>query len=346
VIGAVLLSLLALSGPEARAAPLTVRLTYGAGPRCPEAADFQAVVVARLGYDPFVESAPVHVLVRVEPRTGTEAGTIDGHIEWRDATGTWAGEQTFPSVSTDCARLVRTMGFALAVHLQLLAKMTSAPDAPAPAPAEAESSPEAPSATVAKQPLVATPSSREPTVTSATAVEPSPTRGPGPALALGTGPAVGFGMSSEPVLLGRLFGVVEWQRASLELAAVASLPTTTRRPDGAGFWQQHLLGSAAACAVAGRAAATQWNGCVVGAAGMIRMAGDHIDRPTSARVLLVEAGVRAGLRQELGRRAFVSAHADGLVNLTRWTATLDQVQVWTAPRFAGTLGIEVGVLFP
>ena len=40
-------------------------------------------------------------------------------------------------------------------------------------------------------------------------------------------------------------------------------------------------------------------------------------------------------RQGLGRRAFVSAHVDGLVNLTRWTATLDQVQVWTAPRAAG-----------
>ena len=52
------------------------------------------------------------------------------------------------------------------------------------------------------------------------------------------------------------------------------------------------------------------------------------------------------MRQGLGRRAFVSAHADGLVNLTRWTATLDQVPVWTAPRFAATLGVEAGVLFP
>lgn len=153
-------------------------------------------------------------------------------------------------------------------------------------------------------------------------------------------------MSSDPVLLARLFGVVRWQHVSLELAAIASLPATTRRADGAGFSQQHLLGSAAACATAAFAAAGQWNGCIVANAGAVRMAGDHIDQPTSARLPILEAGVRAGVRQTLGRRAFVSAHADGLVNLTRWTATLDQVPVWTAPRFAAALGVEAGVLFP
>ena len=106
--GVILLSLLALSEREARAAPLTVRLEYAAGPGCPDAADFKAVVIARLGYDPFIETARERVLVRIEPRT--EA--IDGHIEWRDANGKWVGEQAFPSVSTDCPRLVRAMGLA------------------------------------------------------------------------------------------------------------------------------------------------------------------------------------------------------------------------------------------
>ncbi len=337
--GAVLLSLLALSGREAHAAPLTVRLEYEAGPRCPGAPDFKAAVIARLGYDPFIESAPGQVLVRVTPRSGPPSGIIDGRIEWRDSTGTWAGEQTFPSVSTDCPHLVRTMGFALAVHIQLLERMTATSDASAVAPAEAGPPPEAPSATtMAKPPAAATPSLHAPTVASAAAGR-SPSGGP--SLALGTGPAVGFGMSSEPVLLARLFGVVGWQRVSIELAAVASLPSTTRRPDGAGFSQQHLLGSAAACATAGH-----WNGCVVGTAGTVRMAGDNIDHPTSASVLIAETGVRAGVRQPLGRRAFVSAHADGLVNLTRWTATLDQVPVWTAPRFAAAFGVDAGVLFP
>jgi len=122
---------------------------------------------------------------------------------------------------------------------------------------------------------------------------------------------------------------------------VASLPATTRRPDGAGFSQQHLLVNAAACA-----AVTRWNGCVVAGAGAVSMAGEDIDRPTSARVPVLQAGARAGVTQHLGQRMFLNAHVDGLINVTRWTATLDQVPVWTAPRFAAALGVDGGVRFP
>jgi len=331
--GAVLLSLLALSEREARAAPLEaraapliVRLEYAAGPGCPDAADFKAVVIARLGYDPFSETAPERVLVRIEPRTET----IDGRIEWRDVSGKWVGEQAFPSVSTDCPRLVRAMGLALAIQIQLLAKADAAPDANV-APAEAGSPPEAP-ATI--------PPPEAPTLPRAADVAPPPAGGPRPVFAIGAGPSVGLGMSSAPVMLARLFGTLAWQHISVELAAVVSLPATTRRADGAGFIQQHLLGGAAACA-----SVTRWNGCLVTNAGAVRMAGE-IDRPTSATVLVVQVGVRAGITQRLGRRTFLSAHADGLANLTRWTASLDQVPVWTAPRFAAALGVDAGVQFP
>jgi hypothetical protein len=332
--GAVLLSSLALSGADARAAPLTVRLDYAAGPGCPDAAEFKAVVIARLGHDPFVESAPDQVLVRIEPGERT----IDGRIEWRDANGQWAGEQTFPSVSTDCPRLVRVMGFALAVQIQLLAKAAAAPDSHVAAPAEAASPPEPPTAKPTQP--VATPAPPEGPTVAAAAGRPL-TPGPRPTFGVGAGPAVGFGMASAPVLLGRLFGVVAWPRVSVELGAVASLPATTRRADGAGFSQQHLLGSAAGCATA-----TRWNGCVVVNAGAVRMAGQNIDRPTSAIVPIVETGIRAGVVQRVGSRALLGAHAAGLVNVTRWTGTLDQVPVWTAPRFAGTLGIDAIVEFP
>jgi hypothetical protein len=42
---------------------------------------------------------------------------------------------------------------------------------------------------------------------------------------------------------------------------------------------------------------------------------------------------------------FLNAHLDGLTILTRWTAALDEVPVWTAPRFAAALGVDVGVRF-
>ena len=56
-------------------------------------------------------------------------------------------------------------------------------------------------------------------------------------------------------------------------------------------------------------------------------------------------GVRGsvGVVHPLGRRFFVGAHAEGLTNVSRWTATLDQVPVWTAPRFAAVLGVDVGI---
>jgi hypothetical protein len=335
-IGAVVLSLVALSAGEARAAPLTVRLDYVAGPGCPDAADFKAVVNARLGYDPFNEGAAERVLVRVEPRERT----IDGRIEWRDAGGKWTGEQAFPSVSSDCAHLVRAMGFALAVQIQLLAKANAAPDGSAAAATQTAPAPDAPTdRTVPKQPVPVQPL-KEPIVASRAAPG-SPAGTSRPVFAMGAGPSVGLGLSSSPVLLGRLFGAVTWPHLSVELAGVVSLPATTRRADGAGFSQQLLLGGAAGCATAVR-----WSACLLANVGAVRMAGEDIDRPVSASVPIVQAGARLGIRQDLGHRAFVNARADGLVNLIRWTGRLDGLPVWTAPRFSAAIGADVGVRFP
>ena len=74
------------------------------------------------------------------------------------------------------------------------------------------------------------------------------------------------------------------------------------------------------------------------------MAGE-IDRPSSASVPIIEAGTRVRFMQRLGAHGFVSGSADGLVNVTRWTGTLDNVPVWTAPRFAGAIGVDAGVRF-
>ena len=131
---------------------------------------------------------------------------------------------------------------------------------------------------------------------------PTTARGPGPVLAMGAGTSVGFGMSSSPVLLGRVLGALAWQHVSVELAAEASLPTITRRSDGAGFSREHLLASAAACAKL-----TRWRSCLLANAGEVRMAGQDVDRPTSAVVPLVEAGIQIGMVQLLGRGFFVGS---------------------------------------
>jgi hypothetical protein len=324
---------------SARAAAFTVSLEYSAAaPGCPDAVEFKSLVTARLGHDPFRESAPDHVLVRIAPRDGA----MDGRIEWRDSAGKWAGDQTFAVTGSHCPRLARAIGFALAVQIQLSTRTGAAGrDVNAAAPEQTAPPPEAAPAGPMVSPVGAIASTEPRAAPAGTSHPPSPALRPGPTFAIGAGASVGFGMSSAPVLLGRLLGAAEWPHASLELAAEVSRPATTRRPDGAGFSQQHLLAGAAACVVV-----TRWRACLVANAGEVRMAGENIDRPTSARARVVETGARIGVVQRLGRVAFLGAHADGLANLVRWTATLDQVPVWTAPPFAAALGVEAGLRFP
>lgn len=326
---------LGLWAARAQAALFAVTLDYAGGPGCPEAQDFEALVRARLGYDPFAPAAPDHVSVRITP--GADA--IDGHIEWRDSTGRWTGDQTLPVATKDCRHLVRALAAALAVQIQLLAATRDPGDGTA-APKSTGPPAEPPRTQPAPRPPVApiSPSDRPAATLETKPSPPSPARGQGPVLALGAGTSVGFGMSSSPVLFGQVLGSLAWQHVSVELAAEASLPTTTRRSDGAGVAQQHLLGSAAACALL-----TRWRACLLANAGAVRMTGEEIDLPTSAVAPLVQAGVRVGVVQLLGRGFFVDARADGLVNVIRWTGSLDQVPVWTAPRMAAVVGIDLGI---
>jgi hypothetical protein len=314
-------------------------LEYAGGPGCPTVAEFRAVVAGRLGYDPFLDDMPDRVLVRVTPRRGA----IDGRLEWRDSTGGWAGEQAFPSVTTDCARFARVVAFALAVQIQLLANVRAAST---PADAAPKEAPPFPSPSLGTDQPTPTPILRErppqPPPASVVARAPSPSpRAPRPVWAVGAGPSVGLGMSSSPILMGRILGVLAWTHVSLELAAEASLPAVTRRMDGAGFSQQHLLLGVAGCAVL-----APWNACVVAKGGEVKMAGMDIDRPSSAVAPVIEAGLRVGAVKELGRRASLNAHVDGLSALSRWTATLDKVPVWSAPRFAAVVGVDAVVRFP
>lgn len=344
----------AWAGPwlaPASAAPYTVSLKYGAAPGCPDATDFRAAVIARLGYDPFKDDAPERVLVQIRPR----GASLEGRIEWRDAEGQWAGDQRFPLGRTNCLQLARAMAFALALQIQFLAKAEAPPPAlpPAsatttetPAPAEpskpAPAPPETPSAVMAPAAVETVP----PAVAGVPLPLPlpSPTPEPGPILALGAGAAVGAGMSSSPVVLGRAFGALAWQRLSVELALVISVPSVSRRADGAGFSQQYFFVSAASCGALSNL--SRWRACLLVNGGGVRLMGRDIDLPTSATVPLVEAGARLGFIQNLGGRVFLDAHVDGVMRLTRWIGRLDQVPVWSAPPVAATIGVDAGVRFP
>ncbi len=328
-----------LAAPAATEDPpgrLFVALEYEAASDCPDVSAFQAFVVGRLRYDPFREAAPDRVIARIAVR-GTHH---EGRIEWRDAEGEWAGDRSFSSPSIDCRDLARAMAFALALQIQLSAGAGAPSDASA-APAEdahvqgSEPPPALPPA------MAVTSKERQPDVVDPGGAAGAPERGPRPVLAMGAGALVGFGLSPSPVPVARLFGSIAWPRWSVELATELGWPSTARREDGAGFSEQELLLDVAGCG-----ALAAWSTCLVAKAGAIRIQGKDIDAPASHTAFLFETGLRLAFRQPLGRRFHLSAKGEGLVLVTRRRVTLDENLLWTSPRFAGTLGVDLGVSFP
>ena len=313
---------------HARTAAVATRLDYAAAPGCPTGDGFQTIVTARLGYDAFRADARDVVIVRVQ----FAGRTLEGRLEWQDANGGSIGEQTFPSRTGDCAELARAMGFALALQIQLRAatigESTSAP-------------PPAPPMEVAKAPAALTaPSPVAPVEIPVSAMsEPRPPP-PGASVVAGAGALAGVGISSKPIAIGRLFATVAWTHAALELAGEVSAPSTTNRADGAGFSQQQFLASLAGCGVQ-----SLWSLCAVGKVGELRVVGQGVDVPLTASGLMIQSGLRLAAAYTLGHRAYIIGHVEGLARLTHGTVTLDSIPVWTSPRFAAVLGIDVAFRF-
>ena len=104
----------ARSGAPAK--PLVVTLEYDVPETCPQVGEFKAIVVKRLGRDPFVEEALDRVSVVVFPTDDA----LTGKLVWRESAVSHAGEQTFPSKTSHCAEVIGAIGFALALQIQLL----------------------------------------------------------------------------------------------------------------------------------------------------------------------------------------------------------------------------------
>jgi hypothetical protein len=317
---------------RARTADVSARLDFDAAPGCPTIGAFEAIVTGRLGYSPFLPDAPDRVIVQIEA-TGR---TLQGRLEWRDRNGESIGEQTFPSRSGDCAELTGAMGFALALQIQLMATLaTETRSPPAAAQPTKIAQPETPPALSSAAPagtVRAESTNLGPTESS--------TRSRGPSVQMGAGASAGLGVSSEPVALGRLFATIEWSHLAVELAGEASSPSTTHRADGAGFSQEEFLASLAGCGVW-----SPWSACAVTKIGELRVVGQGVDVPLAASGLMLQAGLRLAASHSLGSRTFIVARAEGLARLTQGTVTLDSMPVWSTPRFAAVLGVDLGVRF-
>jgi hypothetical protein len=318
---------------------LFVDLTYDVDPEledCPSEDELRSIVAQRLGYDPARAGAPLGADVRVE---AVETG-MDGAIAWRTGAEQRLGERRFASQTQDCHQLVTTMGFVLAVQIQLMAAEEAQPPAEtepttrhAASPSPAPSSP-APSRGGRR--VDAAPPPTPPSELPARSSEASPRWS---AMA-GVGPAVGLGLGPDPIAQGRLFGAVQYGRVSIELAAEASLPSTTRLPNGGGFRHQLTLGSLAACG---------WHrsisACALAKLGRIQVRGIGVDEPASAAGFVAQIGPRLAYSLGLSDHLVLMGHADALYMLTPWTVYVNHVAAWTMPRVGAVAGIDVAANF-
>ena len=280
---AVLLSLLALSGREARAAPLTVRLEYAAGPGCPDAADFKAVVIARLGYDPFIESAPEHVLVRIEPRAARHRRThrvarCERQVGRRADVP--VGEHRLSSPGARDGLCARRADPAPGEGDRSRSRRERARLQPEAAPGSA-----ARSSRPSREPPIAG-SRRRRSRPSASAADAGPAasrRASGRCSQSGQDRPSGSGCRRRRSCSGVCSARSRGSTVSVELAAVVSLPATTRR---AGRRRLHAAASAGQRRRVRDRHAMDRDACWRTPA-TVRMAGENIDRPTSATVPLV-----------------------------------------------------------
>jgi hypothetical protein len=302
---------------------------------CPSVAEFRNIVGQQLGYDPYRADAPLRVQIRAQ---AVEHG-IEGAINWNDSTDKRVGERQFSSRNRDCHELMVTMGFVVAVQIQLLAVDQTTGPTPTPQPANAEladSSSSQRSETVAVR-TVPTPQGEAPPP----AQPPESARPSEPWLAMaGMGPSVGYRLGPSLIAQGRLFVAIQHARASLELAAEASLPSTTDQDDGGGFRHSLVLGTIAVCGHHRFASA-----CGLGKAGQIKVRGEGVDVPASPTGFIAQAGPRLAATLALGDHWVLLTHAEALVLLTPWTVELRHTAVWKMPRVGAVAGIDLAFRF-
>jgi hypothetical protein len=296
---------------------------------CPSAAEFRSIVAQQLGYDPFSQEAELGVEIRIRR---TEAG-LEGTIYWSSVDPSKVGKRRFTSRNEDCHEMAATVGFVLAVQIQLMATEKSNASAPHP---EDESSTDR-----GHQPTNALPQKSHSITLSVRSFEVRSVSSKAEwSVMAGLGPSIGFGLAPNAVGQGRLFLALQTGPLGLEAGAEGVLPSTTREPYGGGFRHELFLGTLAACGWQGAFAA-----CGVGKLGEIQVHGTGVDRPASPSGFVAQLGPRLTYSFGLGNHILLLGHIESLYLLTPWTVDLNQLNVWTMPRISAIAGIDVAARF-
>jgi len=294
---------------------------------CPSALEFRSIVAQQLGYDPYGPGEALGVKVRVRP---TEAG-LEGTIDWSTAETNKLGERRFTSRSEDCQQMMATVGFVVAVQIQLMATEKASTTEPGH---------KADIATL--RTLESGNSSSEPlrlVTLSMKSFDLHPASdSTGWSAMVGLGPSAGFGLAPHTLAQGRLFIALQYGWAGLEAGAEAAVPSSKRETYGGGFEQSLFSGTLAGCLWKWSIAA-----CGVGKLGLIRVRGTGVDKSESPSGVFAQVGPRLAYSIGLGGHFVLLSHVEVLHLLTPWTVDLNHLVVWTMPRFSTVAGIDVAV---
>ena len=129
-----LLTFLALLSAPALAAdpppPITARLEYAAARGCPPASVLGAEFARRMGYDPFVESAPLRVVATIV----REKNVLAGSLTLYDSAGMQVWTRPYTVSASQCLVLVQFMAGTLALRFDPKMLPVTPVEAPPPPP--------------------------------------------------------------------------------------------------------------------------------------------------------------------------------------------------------------------
>ncbi len=317
-------------GPFAFADASPARLVYerGAGAdACPDEAGLRRDVAARLGHDPFVESADRTVSARIV-RDGAK---LRGTIELLDAAGKVNGARALESKQFDCKELASAMSLAISLALDPLAGAPPKPSASVSVTASASASPVVSASASALPP----PPRPPPAPSAAPLPAPPPDRG----LRVSLGVFGGAGFAPSPNLGFSAAVGYRTARWSLEVEGRRDLPSTSTL--GVGTVTSSILGfSLVPCLVRGPLGI-----CALITVGALQASGGDVATPRSEAALWAAAGIRLSLQWTLWGPLAVGLHADGLAPFMRSTLKLNGEEVYSTSSVAGTLGLRFVVHF-
>lgn len=277
--------------------------------RCPDREALRRLVTAQLGFDPFVSTGAASREVRVVVKP---AGTgLDATVQLLASDGRSLGRRSLASPVGDCRELSSALVLAIGVALDPAALAVVKPVATTPAARVTEP-------TVVLVPTPAPPHPRRWVV--AALAEVSVAEAP----AVLAGPAVEVRWNALPWLsLGGGVEVGLPMRASFSLGQVTS---------------SRVTGSVTPCAHLSVVSA-----CVKVAAGALTLAGERVDDAMTSTRFFSTLAARVGLDVPLGQWLMLRALVELGTPLTRYTASVEGVEVWRAPWVYVNGGLGLGV---